>query len=192
LQLFIFKNKKILWALAGRRNTAKGPHAAHEFDSSAINRRTERAATYYNVTRISTKKIRKESSSRPNEALGTPGKKRKWGDTGEAIVDNFDRRVIRDTIQDFYVRQRTVPTCRKLPPVLREKINFQCSERPLRKVLKEMGFKWKKCGTKTWILIERADIVYWRFSIFCPLKILRRRQRNFLPGRNVGRFVPHI
>jgi hypothetical protein len=25
LQLFIFKNKKNLWALAGRRNTAEGP-----------------------------------------------------------------------------------------------------------------------------------------------------------------------
>jgi hypothetical protein len=27
-QLFIFKNKKILWSLAGRRNITGGPHAA--------------------------------------------------------------------------------------------------------------------------------------------------------------------
>jgi hypothetical protein len=55
--------------------------------------------------------------------VGTSGKKRNRGDTGKAIVDNFDRRVIRDTIQDFYVRQKTVPTCTKLLPALREKIN---------------------------------------------------------------------
>jgi hypothetical protein len=39
------------------------------------------------------------------------------------------------------VRQKTVPTCRKLLPVLREKINFQWSEWTLRKTLKEMGFR---------------------------------------------------
>jgi hypothetical protein len=50
------------------------------------------------------------------------------GDIGKAIVDNFDRRVITYTKQDFYVRQKTVPTWRKLLPVLREKINFQWSE----------------------------------------------------------------
>jgi hypothetical protein len=89
-----------------------------------INKATERAARYCNVSRSSIKKIRKESSSRPNEALGTPGKKMKRGDTGEAIADNFDRRVMRDTIQDFYLRQKTVPTCRRLLPVLREKYIF--------------------------------------------------------------------
>jgi hypothetical protein len=92
------------------------------------NKATELAARYCNVSRSSIKEIWKESSSRPNEALGTPGKKRKRGDTGKAIVDNFDRRVIRDTIKDFYMSQKTVPTCRKLLPVLREKINFQWSE----------------------------------------------------------------
>jgi predicted nucleic acid-binding Zn ribbon protein len=72
-----------------------------------INKATERAARYCNVCGSSIRKIRKESSSRSNEALGTPGKERKRGDIGTAIVDNFDRRVIRDTIQDFYARQKT-------------------------------------------------------------------------------------
>jgi hypothetical protein len=55
-----------------------------------INKATEQAARYCNVSRSSIKKIWKESSSRPNEALRTPGKKRKRGCTGEATVDNFD------------------------------------------------------------------------------------------------------
>jgi hypothetical protein len=49
------------------------------------------------------------------------------------------------------VRQKTVSICRKLLPVLRENINFQWSEWTLRKVLKEMGFRRKKCGTKNLI-----------------------------------------
>jgi hypothetical protein len=123
--------------------------------------------------------------------VDTPGKKRKRGDTGEAIVDNFDPCVIRDTIQDFYVRQKTVPTCRKLLPVPREKIKMQRSEWTLRKVLKEMGFRWKKCGTKRQILIERPDMVCWRCMYFQSLKKFQEG-RDFLPGRNMGRLVPHV
>jgi hypothetical protein len=56
--------------------------------------------------------------------------------------------VLLETIQDFYVRQKMVPTCRKLLPVLREKINFQWSEWTLRKVLKEMASDGRNVAPK--------------------------------------------
>jgi hypothetical protein len=77
------------------------------------------------------------------------------------------------------VRQKTVPTCRKFLPVSREKINVQWSKWTLRKVLKEMGFRWKKYGTKRHILIERADTVYWRCRYFCsPFKYFEKEARE--------------
>lgn len=57
------------------------------------NKATELAARYCNVSQSSIKKIHKDSS-KPNEALGMPGKKRKSGYTGKAAADNFDQCVI--------------------------------------------------------------------------------------------------
>jgi hypothetical protein len=35
----------------------------------------------------------------------------------------FDWQVIKDVIEDFYLRQKVVPTCKELLPVLKERIN---------------------------------------------------------------------
>jgi hypothetical protein len=55
-----------------------------------INKATERDVRYCNVSQSSIKKIQKESSSRPNEEMGMPGKKKKRSDTGKDTVDNYD------------------------------------------------------------------------------------------------------
>jgi hypothetical protein len=44
--------------------------------------------------------------------------------------------VLLETQFRIFMRQETVPTCRQLLPVLREKINFQWREWTLKKVLK--------------------------------------------------------
>jgi hypothetical protein len=74
-----------------------------------INRATERVARYCDVAQSSIKEIRKESRSGPNEELGAPWKERERDDTSEAIAGDFDRRVMRGTVQDLYVGQKTVP-----------------------------------------------------------------------------------
>jgi hypothetical protein len=91
--------------------------------------------------------------------LSTPGKTRKRPNARNAEVDDFDRRVIKDVIEDFYLRQKVVPTCKKFLPVLKKRINFNWKVTTLRGILKEMGFKWKRCGSRRKILIERENIV---------------------------------
>ncbi len=40
---------------------------------------------------------------------------------GKIVIDDFDARVIRDTIYDFYTVQKVVPSISKLLPALKEK-----------------------------------------------------------------------
>lgn len=134
---------------------------------------TKRAAMYCKVSKTTIKRIRKEGKTNPNRKLSSPGKKRKRPEHRNAVVDDFDRRVILDTIRDFYVTQSVVPTCKKLLPVLNEKIGFKWGEWTLRRVLREMGFKWRKCASKRKVLVERDDIVYWRFEYLRQIKSYR-------------------
>lgn len=140
---------------------------------------TERAANYCKVSGITIKRIRKEGKLTPTEEkLKTPGKKRQKADQYKIKLDEFDRRVIVDVIRDFYTVKKIVPTSKKLLPVLNEKINFVWSEWSLRRELKNMGFRWKKCGSKRKILIERPDIVNWRFEYLRKIKNHRLNNKN--------------
>ncbi|KAG8308947.1 hypothetical protein J6590_097628 [Homalodisca vitripennis] len=118
---------------------------------------TERAANYCKVSKQSIKSIRKEAKSTPAEKLMSPGKKRRRCDQYKIKIDEFDRRVIVNVIRDFYAVKTVVPTCKKLLLVLREKIHCVWSEWALRSELKNMGFRWKKCGSKRKLLIERFE-----------------------------------
>lgn len=141
--------------------------------SLPLHKATLRAAKYCNVSEKTVKRIRNEAKKTPNQKLSTPGKTRKRPDYRNVSVDGFDRRVILDTMRDFYVNKKIVPSCKKLLPVLKEKINFQWSEVSLRRVLKDMGFKWRKCCSKRKILVERPDIVNWRYKYLRQIKQFR-------------------
>jgi hypothetical protein len=77
------------------------------------------------------------------------------------------------------MRGRKLPACRKLLSVLREKINFQWSEWTLVKVLKEIGFRWKKCSTKRRILIEKQTLYIGDSGICSPLKNFEKKAEKF-------------
>lgn len=91
----------------------------------------------------------------------------------QTSVDEFNKRVIRDTIEEFYTQKKTVPSIAKLLPVLKNKIDWKWSATSLRNVLKSMGFKWKKVQNKRQLLIERPDIVFWRSRFVVQLKNAR-------------------
>ena len=138
---------------------------------------TARAAKYCDVSERTIQRISSEAEKSESGVLTTPGKKRKRPPTRNVQVDDFDRRAIKDTVEDFYVRQKVVPTCKKLLPVLREKINFQWQESSLRRILKEMGFRWKHCQSGRKILIERENIVNWRCAYLREIKQLKQENR---------------
>ncbi|KAJ4444763.1 hypothetical protein ANN_06560 [Periplaneta americana] len=86
--------------------------------------------------------------------------------------------VNRRTIHDFYVNDKRVPTIRKLLPVIKDKINFPWSHTTLLKVVKELGFKWKKSQNRRKIPIERPHIVTWRHNYLVCIKNLRQSGRQ--------------
>ncbi|XP_049865311.1 uncharacterized protein LOC126378115 [Pectinophora gossypiella] len=136
-----------------------------------LNKVTERVAAMSCLSRDTISKIKKEGSTN-NGVWCTPGKKRK-GRPNKVILDDFDKCVIRNKIREFYAVRKEVPTLRKLHRVLKEDINFCGGITSLRGVLKELGYRYKKCESKRKVLIERHDIVVWRAKYLRIMKHLR-------------------
>jgi hypothetical protein len=64
--------------------------------------------------------------------------------------------------------------------VLKERINFDWKVTTLRRILKEMGFKWKRCGSRRKILIERKNIVNWRCAYLQQIRKFREMGKPIL------------
>jgi hypothetical protein len=123
------------------------------------------------------KKIRKEHETRvekgSGEKLPTPGKKRYTRPENTKVqVNDFDRCVIRNIIHDFYATKKEIPTAAKRLPIVTEKI-FHGGENLLTRVVKIIGFTWRKCNSKWCILIEKLEIVLWRHKYFVQMKRFR-------------------
>ncbi|KAJ0183292.1 hypothetical protein K1T71_001268 [Dendrolimus kikuchii] len=86
----------------------------------------------------------------------TPGKHRKGRPKKE--MDDFNICALRQKIQFFYTVQKEVPTLRKLQVIARTDLDFDCSLEVLRKILKAIGFTYKKCQNNRKALIERSHI----------------------------------
>lgn len=88
-------------------------------------------------------------------------------------IDDFDRDIIRRTVHEFYDRGE-YPTCKKLCDILREKINFTGCQSSLRKILKSIGFKYKKCNDGRHFLLERKDITAARATFLRKMHNVRK------------------
>jgi hypothetical protein len=137
--------------------------AEQKYFSVPITKATARSAKYFNLSSRTIQHIRYESNNCVVDGeFSTPGKTRKSPNVRNAEEHDFDRRVIKDGIEDFYLGQKVVPTCKMLLPVLKERIDSDWKVTTLRRILKEMYFKWKRCGSRRKILIERENILNWR------------------------------
>jgi hypothetical protein len=65
-----------------------------------------------------------------------------------------------------------VPTIPKLP-IIKKNIHFHWGRKSLERIVKNLGFKWRKYQSKRKILIERADIVDWRSRYLVKIKEFR-------------------
>ncbi|GLG95894.1 Uncharacterized protein GBIM_02761 [Gryllus bimaculatus] len=149
-----------------------------------LTKATERAAVYTGVGVTSIKTIRKENNIRnkgsADRRLISPGKKRTVSRRNAVKIDEFVMGVIRNAIFDFYDREKQVPTVSTMLPIIKEKINFPWGEKPLWRLMKKMGFRWKKCNSKRKVLIERADIVDWRSKYLVQMRNLREEGREIV------------
>ena len=75
-------------------------------------------------------------------------------------LDDFDQEAVRRAIHWFYNRNES-PTLAKLLKKLKEDFNFPYRRTWLGKLIKKLGFRFKKKARES-ILYERADLIEWR------------------------------
>lgn len=87
-------------------------------------------------------------------------------------LDDFDRKAILRKVHDFY-RRKEFPTLDKLLIVVKQDLNFCGGRTSLWRVLKSMGFKFKKQDGRKF-LVERPEIVFQRHQYLRKLKKIRK------------------
>lgn len=117
--------------------------------------------------------------SNPEQLLSSPGKKRSRISKVEQY-DDFDFSIVRRIIEKFYLELKQVPTLRKLLRQLRTEINFPFSRETLRRLLKSNGFCWRKCQNKRKILVEKPNILHWRYKYIHTIRKYRAEDRNII------------
>lgn len=87
-------------------------------------------------------------------------------------LDDFDKCVVRRTVQEFYDRGE-YPTLVSLRVCLIEKINFSGCTKSLWVILKNLGFSYKKCNDGRKYLMERNDIIVSRMRFLRKMHNVR-------------------
>lgn len=123
--------------------------------------------------------IKESKSSEYMVIFRTPGKKRPRGNpiTG---VDDFDKGVIKRCIHNFHITEKELPTLEKLRLKLRNYINFNGSKTSLGRLIKSIGFKWKRTENNRKVLIETSTIRLLRINFLQKLQEYRRQNRPII------------
>lgn len=109
----------------------------------------------------------------------TPGKKR---NKNKPItdIDIFNQCVIRTCVHNYHITNKELPTVEKLRKKLKEDINFNGSERSLRRILHNLGFRWKKTENNRKVLIEKSNIRLLRIEFLKTLIKYRQEGRPII------------
>lgn len=120
--------------------------------------------TVQNILKEERDNLSKERESGSTSSTFTSPMKNRRKRANKVDIDSFNTDVIRSTIQDFHIVQKQIPTLAKLRSVLNEKIGFDGCLATLRKLLKKLGYKWRKTDNNRKVLVERHDIQMWRLK----------------------------
>lgn len=140
----------------------------------------ERTAAACGVSRTTVQTVLKEAKEiakedSPASSFMTP-KKYKRDKPVTGIVD-FDKCIVHRTVHEFYTTDRKLPTADNIRKKLQEKINFTGSECSLRKILKSLGFRWKKTPNNRKVLIEKNEIRHQRIQYLKSIRRYREMKR---------------
>lgn len=109
-----------------------------------------------------------EVAASTSQKISTPRKKRKQ--EKKITLDDFDLCAIRNKIHEMYTVRKEVPTLGKLLVQLKTDINFPGGRTTLWKIIRQIGFRFKKCKSNRKLLMERHDIVAWRYRYLTTLR----------------------
>lgn len=111
-----------------------------------------------------------------HEVFRTPGRKR-TGKKKVTALDSGQRGIIKRCIHNFHLTERGLPTVDRLTRKLKHLVNFQGSTTSLRRILKQLGFKWRRIEDKRQVLIEHSHIRLKRIEYLQVITPLRDEGR---------------
>ena len=88
-------------------------------------------------------------------------------------LDDFDKCVVRRTVNDMLTKERVLPTIKRVRERLVDNIQYRGGEKHLRSTLHELGFSWKRTVSNRKILMERPDVVAHRIQYLRKMKQYR-------------------
>lgn len=147
----------------------------------SLKRKRDRVADYTGISCRTVSKIRKECRKAGNSKLPTPGTRRALRMSKIAQLDYLSVHIIRNIISDFYLFKEGKFNSSVLLQAVKEKVDFPGGLHVLRKLLDDMGFRWKKCRRRrSRILVERPYITLWRFRYLKSMKKAQEENRNII------------
>lgn len=132
----------------------------------------KRTSVYTKCALRTVGRIAAEKHTSPEGKLVSPKKR---PGRQRTLVDDFDRGVICRLIENFYVRRKITPSVPKILQAVKQSIDFKLGRESLRKLMREMGFRWAKSQNGRKVLIERQNIVDWRGKYLQQIKAFREK-----------------
>ena len=129
----------------------------------------ERASHYTEVSESTLYRMQRDNGSSPQPVNREP----------KIIVDDFDRDVIRRTIQAMVFSRQQFPNVTLLKEELQKRIGFSGGKETLQKLLHETGFRWKTQTNRS-LLMERTDIVEARVQFLRKMRRMRADRRTIV------------
>lgn len=154
--------------------------AARQY-SHPVHQVNARVSYYTGVSRKTISKIRKLSAEYGDKDLPSPKKPGGRGIKHKFHCTDEDKMKVRNTIYNFHIEKKLAPTGPKLLTAIKEKMTFPWGYNTFLKLLKSMGFEWKKAtNTRGYILIEKLEIVRWRRKYLETVKHYRLEGKNII------------
>lgn len=147
-----------------------------QYDIKAAQRRTAAATGVSLRTVQSIARAASVPGASLHEVFRTPGKKRA-GRKKVTAINSSQRGVIKRCIHNFHNTENELPTVNRLSRKLKQTLNFQGSSSSLRRILKELGFKWRRTEDKRQVLIEHSHIRLKRIEYLQALTLYREEGR---------------
>lgn len=120
-----------------------------------------------------------ETNLTDGNTFSTPNKTRHRTKT-KSVLDDFDKCALRRIIYNFHKTKGELPTLKTLLPVAQSELDFHGSRWALRKIVRSMGFRWRKTKTNRKILIEKNDVRDKRLSYLRSVAKYRSQNRPII------------
>lgn len=118
--------------------------------------------------------VHEEKTSPPEKCFISPRKKYKR-DKKLTKLSDFDCDVVRRSVLEFYDNGK-FPTAKKLSAALKDKLGYFGSETSILRLLKNLGFRYRRSNDGRKFLLERQDIVLARSRFLRKMYALKQEE----------------